>query len=72
MSDLVLDERERLSLTSRSRATSRATSRTASPTGGSRSHREKTSQPTLPNNLPEREEGKGDQSKQLDNVRVIS
>lgn len=72
MSAQVLDERERLSLTSRSRATSRATSRTASPTGGFRTHREKAGHPPLSNDLAEGEEGKGDQSRQQDNVRVIS
>ncbi|KAK3779389.1 hypothetical protein RRG08_052609 [Elysia crispata] len=75
MSAQVLDERERLSLTSRSRATSRATSRTASPTGGSKTHRDKSLQPSLPNIVPEREEalGKVDQSHhQEESARVIS
>ncbi|RUS91957.1 hypothetical protein EGW08_000359 [Elysia chlorotica] len=74
MSAQVLDERERLSLTSRSRATSRATSRTASPTGGARSHKEKTLHASIPNIVPEREEGlgKGDNSNHKDSARVIS
>ncbi|GFO15839.1 hypothetical protein PoB_004234400 [Plakobranchus ocellatus] len=71
MSAQVLDDREMLSLTSRSRATSRATSRTASPTGFSR--RDKSLQSSVANVLPERDESKSEQTtNQQDSVRVVN